>query len=51
MPSGTECAYSVKVAVPADFAGRKIMLRFDGVYSFARLWVNGTAVRTHDGGW
>jgi hypothetical protein len=50
VPSGTGCAYSVKVAVPADFAGRKIMLRFDGVYSFTRLWVNGTAVRTHDGG-
>ncbi|WP_405435891.1 hypothetical protein OG373_04045 [Streptomyces avidinii] len=50
VPSDQECAYSVKVAVPADYAGRTIMLRFDGVYSYARLWVNGTPVATHDGG-
>ncbi|WP_406417262.1 hypothetical protein OH809_35965 [Streptomyces sp. NBC_00873] len=50
VPSDTECAYTVEVAVPADFAGKRVMLRFDGVYSYARLWVNGTAVRTHDGG-
>ncbi|MEW2167338.1 glycoside hydrolase family 2 TIM barrel-domain containing protein [Streptomyces sp. NPDC007084] len=48
--SNTECAYAVKVPIPQDYAGRRIMLRFDGVYSYARLWVNGTAVRTHDGG-
>lgn len=50
VPSNTECAYVTTVAVPADFKGRRVMLRFDGVYSYARLWVNGTAVRTHDGG-
>ncbi|MCX5143942.1 glycoside hydrolase family 2 TIM barrel-domain containing protein [Streptomyces sp. NBC_00338] len=50
VPSDTECAYTVEVTVPADFAGKCVMLRFDGVYSYARLWVNGTAVRTHDGG-
>ncbi|MFD5088165.1 sugar-binding domain-containing protein [Kitasatospora sp. NPDC058406] len=50
VPSNQECAYSVKVGVPADYAGRTIMLRFDGVYSYARLWVNGTLVTTHDGG-
>ncbi|WP_329127123.1 glycoside hydrolase family 2 TIM barrel-domain containing protein [Streptomyces sp. NBC_01465] len=50
VPSGTECAYSVKVTVPADYAGRRVMLRFDGVYNYARLWVNGTLVRSHDGG-
>ncbi|MET9730113.1 glycoside hydrolase family 2 TIM barrel-domain containing protein [Streptomyces sp. NPDC006458] len=50
VPSNAECAYAVKVVIPADFANRRVMLRFDGVYSFARLWVNGTAVRTHDGG-
>lgn len=48
--SNTECAYAVTVTVPADFAGKRVLLRFDGVYSYARLWVNGTAVRTHDGG-
>ncbi|WP_328472824.1 glycoside hydrolase family 2 protein [Streptomyces sp. NBC_00448] len=50
VPSNTECAYAVSVAVPADFAGKRVLLRFDGVYSDARLWVNGTPVRTHDGG-
>ncbi|MFJ5843878.1 glycoside hydrolase family 2 TIM barrel-domain containing protein [Streptomyces sp. NPDC092903] len=50
VPSDTECAYAVKIAVPADFTGKRVMLRFDGVYNYARLWVNGTAVRTHDGG-
>ncbi|MFD7431499.1 glycoside hydrolase family 2 TIM barrel-domain containing protein [Streptomyces sp. NPDC059818] len=50
VPSGTECAYAVRVTVPADFAGKRVLLRFDGVYNYARLWVNGTAVRTHDGG-
>ncbi|QKW17815.1 hypothetical protein HUT16_00940 [Kitasatospora sp. NA04385] len=50
VPTDTECAYSVKVTVPADYAGRRVMLRFDGVYNYARLWVNGTLVRTHDGG-
>ncbi|WP_326673379.1 glycoside hydrolase family 2 protein [Streptomyces sp. NBC_01257] len=50
VPADTECAYAVKLTVPADFAGKCVMLRFDGVYSYARLWVDGTAVRTHDGG-
>lgn len=50
VPSDTECAYTMTTTVPADFAGKRVMLRFDGVYSYARLWVNGTAVRTHDGG-
>ena len=36
--------------VPADYAGRRVVLRFDGVYSHARLWVNGHYVREHHGG-
>ncbi|MFD5922792.1 glycoside hydrolase family 2 TIM barrel-domain containing protein [Kitasatospora sp. NPDC058201] len=50
VPTNQECAYSVKVPVPADYAGRTVLLRFDGVYSYARLWVNGTLVTTHEGG-
>lgn len=42
--------YVKKVVVPNDFNGNKIILRFDGVYSQARLWVNGTHVRNHSGG-
>ncbi len=36
--------------IPADFAGNKIYVRFDGVYSYARVWVNGNYVRDHHGG-
>ncbi|MFE2726666.1 glycoside hydrolase family 2 TIM barrel-domain containing protein [Kitasatospora sp. NPDC059327] len=50
VPSNAECAYRTTIAVPADYAGKTILLRFDGVYSYARVWVNGTLVRTHDGG-
>src|ERR1700749_1854624 len=38
------------VEIPADFAGHRILLRFDGVYSHARVWVNGHFVRGHFGG-
>ena len=44
-------AWYVKfVRIPDDFKDRKILLRFDGVYSYARLWVNGQLVRDHKGG-
>lgn len=36
--------------VPADYAGKRVILRFDGVYSHARLSVNGKFVREHHGG-
>lgn len=36
--------------VPADFDGKTIVLRFDGTYSYARLYVNGKEARTHRGG-
>lgn len=42
--------YKKDFAVPADFANKAIILRFDGVYSHAEVWVNGTFVRNHDGG-
>jgi alpha-L-fucosidase len=45
-----ERAYKRRVDVPADVAGRRLVLRFDGVYSYARVWVNGTFVRDHHGG-
>ncbi|GAA3475933.1 glycoside hydrolase family 2 TIM barrel-domain containing protein [Streptomyces yanii] len=50
VPQDKEFAYRTKVQVPADFAGHRVVLRFDGVYSDARLWVNGTHVRDHRGG-
>ena len=36
--------------VPSDFENKQIVLRFDGVYSYARLWINGKFVREHTGG-
>lgn len=42
--------YRKSFSVPADYAGKHTILRFDGVYSHARLFVNGTFVREHHGG-
>lgn len=42
--------YRKSFTVPADYAGKHTILRFDGVYSYARLFVNGTFVREHHGG-
>lgn len=42
--------YKKTVTVPADYAGHAVILRFDGVYSYARLSVNGQFVREHKGG-
>jgi beta-galactosidase len=39
-----------QVSIPRDFAGNRIYLRFDGVYSYARVWVDGRYVRDHHGG-
>jgi len=45
-----EYAYKRSVAIPAEFSGKRIRLRFDGVYSYARVWVNGVFERDHQGG-
>lgn len=37
-------------SIPADFTGKSVILRFDGVYSHARLFVNGSFIREHHGG-
>ena len=42
--------YLKSFTVPADFAGQRVILRFDGVYSYARLTINGKFVRDHHGG-
>ena len=46
----TEYPFKRAVEIPADFKGRRIFLRFDGVYSYGRVWVNGRHVRDHRGG-
>lgn len=42
--------YFREFSLPADYAGKSVILRFDGVYSHAKLWVNGKYVREHHGG-
>jgi beta-galactosidase len=42
--------YKKEFKVPADFKGKVIKLRFEGVYSYARIWVNGKYIREHSGG-
>lgn len=42
--------YRKRFSLPKDFAGRRIILRFDGVYSHAKLSVNGFFVKEHHGG-
>lgn len=44
-------AYMRKAAIPADFAGKKIRLRFEGAHEFTKVWVNGKFITGHQGGW
>lgn len=46
----TEYPFKRAVPIPADFRARRIFLRFDGLYSYGRVWVNGHYVRDHRGG-
>lgn len=42
--------YRRSFSLPEDYAGKRIILRFDGVYSHARVFINGQFVREHHGG-
>ncbi len=42
--------YKKKFTLPADFRDKRIILRFNAVYSHARLTVNGKYIREHHGG-
>jgi len=42
--------YKHPFTVPEDYLGKQIFLNFHGVYSDARIWVNGRFVREHSGG-
>jgi len=46
----TPYIYKHLIAIPSDFEGKQIQLNFYGVYSYARIWVNGNFVREHFGG-
>jgi beta-galactosidase len=43
--------YRRQFSTPAEFAGRRVFLKFDGVMEVAELTVNGTAMPVHRGGY
>lgn len=50
VPHDQTVVYRRQVEVPADFKGKRAILRFDGTYSYATLYVNGKMIRSHRGG-
>lgn len=42
--------YQREFLLPADYKGKSTIIRFEGVYSYARLFINGKFVRDHFGG-
>ncbi|MDD8026528.1 MAG: glycoside hydrolase family 2 TIM barrel-domain containing protein [Acidobacteriota bacterium] len=47
---GTAAGYIKTVTIPKSWAGCRILLRFDGVQSEAKVWVNGRLAGSHAGG-
>lgn len=45
-----KAGYVRHIAIPADWKGRRVKLRCNGVYSLAELFVNGSAAGEHLGG-
>lgn len=43
-------AYRKVIDIPGDYSGKTVMLRFNGVYSYAKVWINGNYIREHHGG-
>ncbi len=42
--------YSKEITIPEEFREKIIKIRFEGVYSYARVWINENFVREHYGG-
>ncbi|MBE6791956.1 MAG: glycoside hydrolase family 2 protein [Ruminococcaceae bacterium] len=47
----TQGVYRRVIFVPADWAGRRLRLRFEGVMTQAQVFLNNTPVGAHDGGY
>lgn len=45
-----EYYYQREVTIPEDFPEGRLFLRFEGVYSNARVWIDGRFIRAHVGG-
>lgn len=48
--NNTEYYYRRSLTLPESFGGRRVFLRFEGVYSHARVWINNRFVQSHVGG-
>lgn len=48
--NNTEYYYRRSIDVPSAEASERIYIRFEGVYSNARIWINGKFIRSHTGG-
>ena len=44
-----EFTYQRRIKIPADYAGQRVFIRFEGVYGEARVWINGHFLRNHLG--
>jgi len=42
--------YKTRISIPYDYNNKIVKLKFDGVYSFSRVWINGIFIRDHKGG-
>ena len=48
--NNTEYYYKRIVSIPKDYKDKNIYLRFEGVYSNARVWINNKFIASHIGG-
>ena len=49
-PTDKGVGYRRNINIPANWAGKRVKIRFDGVYSGSTLWVNGKEIGWHEGG-
>lgn len=43
-------AYRKWLTIPKNYSGKRIYIRFDSVYSYAKVWINDRYLRDHIGG-
>lgn len=48
--NNTEYYYKRTIQIPAAFQDKRVLLRFEGVYSHARVWINNVFQQSHIGG-